>query len=195
MQTICDDFIDRPSERFMTKDEMQLLLSEFLAESDSLSTMVFYFSDFSRFSLQELTSVRLILKKVKDTALAFGTKISEIDSKAEQGDRNRVVQRTIRRLEHFWQNRQLDYQITEFSLTKTNPNSLSSGIRTRTNGFDGSLSKLLQPVKADSGYAEAYLVVRTIYQQVALNSYRYQNSLVLAPNLDEYETYLTPALH
>ncbi|MCT7750552.1 MAG: ATP-dependent helicase, partial [Lactobacillus gasseri] len=97
-------------------------------------------------------------------------------------------------LEHFWQNQQLNYQTTEFPLTKTNPISLLNGVWTKTNGFDESLSKFLQPVKADSRYAEAYFVARTIYQQVALNNYRYQDFLVLAPNLNEYETYLTPIL-
>src|SRR5699024_10092245 len=52
----------------------------------------------------------------------------------------------------------------------------------------------VQLVKADSRYAEAYFVARTIYQQVALNNYRYRDFLILAPDLKEYETYLTPIL-
>ena len=187
LRIIYDEFIERLSEKFATKDEMQLLLNEFLAKSNNLSTMEFYFSDFSHFSLQELTSVRLISKKAKNTTLAFKTKIGKIDY-------DYVVQRTIGQLEHFWQNQQLDYQTQEYPLTQTNPSSLLNGVWTKTSGFDERLSKFLQPVKADSRYAEAYFVARTIYQQVALNNYRYQDFLVLAPNLSEYETYLTPIL-
>lgn len=194
LRIIYDEFIERLSEKFATKDEMQLLLNEFLAKSNNLSTMEFYFSDFSHFSLQELTSVRLISKKAKNTTLAFKTKIGKIDNNAEPGDYDYVVQRTIGQLEHFWQNQQLDYQTQEYPLTQTNPSSLLNGVWTKTSGFDERLSKFLQPVKADSRYAEAYFVARTIYQQVALNNYRYQDFLVLAPNLSEYETYLTPIL-
>lgn len=194
LRIIYDEFIERLSEKFATKDEMQLLLNEFLAKSNNLSTMEFYFSDFSHFSLQELTSVRLISKKAKNTTLAFKTKIGKIDNNAEPGDYDYVVQRTIGQLEHFWQNQQLDYQTQEYPLTQTSPSSLLNGVWTKTSGFDERLSKFLQPVKADSRYAEAYFVARTIYQQVALNNYRYQDFLVLAPNLSEYETYLTPIL-
>lgn len=35
--------------------------------------------------------------------------------------------------------------------------------------------KQVQLVRADSRYAEAYFVARTIYQQVALNNYRYRD--------------------
>lgn len=194
LRIIYDEFIERLSEKFATKDEMQLLLNEFLAKSNNLSTMEFYFSDFSHFSLQELTSVRLISKKAKNTTLAFKTKIGKIDNNAEPGNYDYVVQRTIGQLEHFWQNQQLDYQTQEYPLTQTSPSSLLNGVWTKTSGFDECLSKFLQPVKADSRYAEAYFVARTIYQQVALNNYRYQDFLVLAPNLSEYETYLTPIL-
>lgn len=194
LRIIYDEFIERLSEKFATKDEMQLLLNEFLAKNNNLSTMEFYFSDFSHFSLQELTSVRLISKKAKNTTLAFKTKIGKIDNNAEPGNYDYVVQRTIGQLEHFWQNQQLDYQTQEYPLTQTSPSSLLNGVWTKTSGFDECLSKFLQPVKADSRYAEAYFVARTIYQQVALNNYRYQDFLVLAPNLSEYETYLTPIL-
>lgn len=156
--------------------------------------MDFYFSDFSHFSLQELTSVRLISKKANNTTLAFKTKIGKINTNAEPGDYDYVVQRTIKQLEHFWQNQELDYQCQEFPLSSSSPSSLLNGIWTKTGNFDEQVSKFLQPVKADSRYAEAYFVARTIYQQVALNNYRYQDFLVLAPNLSEYETYLTPIL-
>ena len=66
LRIIYDEFIERLSEKFATKDEMQLLLNEFLAKSNNLSTMEFYFSDFLHFSLQELTSVRLFSKKAKN---------------------------------------------------------------------------------------------------------------------------------
>lgn len=194
LRIIYDEFFERLSEKFATKDEMQLLLNGFLAKSNILNTMDFYFSDFSHFSLQELTSVRLISKKAKNTTLAFKTKVGKIDNKAEPGDYDYVVQRTIGQLEHFWQNQQLDYQTLEYPLTQTSSSSLLNGVWTKTSGFDERLSKFLQPVKADSRYAEAYFVARTIYQQVALNNYRYQDFLVLAPNLSEYETYLTPIL-
>lgn len=52
----------------------------------------------------------------------------------------------------------------------------------------------LQLVKADSRYAEAYFVARTIYDEVALKGCQYRDFLVLAPNLQEYETYLAPIL-
>uniref|UniRef100_UPI002557C9F8 PD-(D/E)XK nuclease family protein n=1 Tax=Lactobacillus taiwanensis TaxID=508451 RepID=UPI002557C9F8 len=194
LQIVYDEFIERLSEKFATKDEMQLLLNEFLAKSNNLSKMDFYFSDFSHFSLQELTSVRLISKKANSTTLAFKTKIGKINTNAEPGDYDYVVQRTIKQLEHFWQNQELDYQCQEFPLSSSSPSSLLNGIWTKTGNFDEQVSKFLQPVKADSRYAEAYFVARTIYQQVALNNYRYQDFLVLAPNLSEYETYLTPIL-
>ncbi len=194
LQIVYDEFIERLSEKFATKDEMQLLLNEFLAKSNNLSKMDFYFSDFSHFSLQELTSVRLISKKANNTTLAFKTKIGKINTNAEPGDYDYVVQRTIKQLEHFWQNQELDYQCQEFPLSSSSPSSLLNGIWTKTGNFDEQVSKFLQPVKADSRYAEAYFVARTIYQQVALNNYRYQDFLVLAPNLSEYETYLTPIL-
>ena len=68
------------------------------------------------------------------------------------------MQRTIGQLEHFWQNQQLDYQTQEYPLTQTSPSSLLNGVWTKTSGFDECLSKFLQPVKADSRYAEAILL-------------------------------------
>ncbi|MCT7703769.1 MAG: hypothetical protein N5841_05945, partial [Lactobacillus iners] len=54
------------------------------------------------------------------------------------------------------------------------------------------LTNYVHLIKADSRYAEINFVAQTIYQQVVFNHYRYKDFLVLAPNLSEYETYLTP---
>ncbi len=92
------------------------------------------------------------------------------------------------------QERNLNYRVETTKLApKQSSRELLNSLWTGTIGQVANL-KQVQLVKADSRYAEAYFVARTIYQQVALNNYRYRDFLILAPNLQEYETYLTPIL-
>ena len=195
LRLVFDEYISRLADKFAPKDEMQLLLNQFLAEN-SLDDIDFYFSDFSHFSSQEQLTLQLIAKKANNMAIAFKTKNGAINSSFEAGDYDYVVQKTISNFEHFLQNQGLNYQVSEFpineSLTKREKlnNVWASNLQPR----DADLQSFVQPIKADSRYAEAYFVARTIYQQVALNNYRYSDFLVLAPNLEAYETYLTPIL-
>lgn len=195
LNIVYDDFLTSLSNNFATKDEMQLLLNQYLAKQN-LENSAFYFTDFSHFSLQEQMTVQLLSKKAKNITLAFKTKNGQLNPQAQAGDYDFIVQNTIKKLEHFWQNQTLDYQTDSI---KISPNLSASerlnGVWTHLLPSKGQdLTKFIQPVKADSRYAEAYFVARTIYQQVALNKYRYRDFLILAPNLNEYETYLTPIL-
>lgn len=52
LKLVYKDFIDALAGKFATKDEMQFLLNNYLAKSESLAEMNFYFTDFSHFSLQ-----------------------------------------------------------------------------------------------------------------------------------------------
>lgn len=196
LEIIYKDFVNALAGKFATKDEMQLLLNSYLAKSESLAEMNFYFTDFSHFSLQELLTVQLISKRAANTTLAFKTKDGKISINNEVGDYDFVVQRTIEQLEHFWQEQNLNYTNLEYQARNNDTNSaILNGLWTKELPLKGQdISSFIEPVKADSRYAEAYFVARTIYQQVALNNYRYRDFLVLAPNLNEYETYLAPIL-
>lgn len=196
LKLVYKDFIDALAGKFATKDEMQFLLNNYLAKSESLAEMNFYFTDFSHFSLQELLTVQLISKKAANTTLAFKTKDGKIATNNEAGDYDFVVQRTIEQLEHFWQDQNLNYANLEYQARNKQTNAaILNGLWTKELPLKGQdISNFIEPVKADSRYAEAYFVARTIYQQVALNNYRYRDFLVLAPNLSEYETYLAPIL-
>ena len=195
LQIVFDEYIERLSDKFAPKDEMQLLLNQFLAENN-LDKIDFYFSDFSHFSNQEQLTLQLIAKKAKNMTIALKTKNGAINSHFEAGDYDYVVQKTINNLEHFLQNQGLNYQASEVPLkqNQTKREKLNSVWANNLQPTDTELKTLVQPVKADSRYAEAYFVARTIYQQVALNNYRYSDFLVLAPNLEAYETYITPIL-
>lgn len=195
LNIIYQAFEEKIADRFATKDEMQLLLNSYLAQND-LDSYSFYFTDFSHFSKQELMTVELVLKKAENTTIGFKTKNGDIDSDVKSGDYDYVVQSTIKKLEHFIQNQNLNYLTSQFENTNAiDKKSILNGLWTKTLYKKGQdLGQFFQPVKADSRYAEAYFVARTIYQQVALNNYRYHDFLVLAPDLNEYETYLTPIL-
>ncbi|MBP2057078.1 ATP-dependent helicase/nuclease subunit B [Lactobacillus colini] len=196
LRLIYNDFIDALAGKFATKDEMQFLLNKYLAERQSLEGANFYFTDFSHFSLQELLTVQLISKKAANTNLFFKTKNGKISADNKPGNYDYIVQRTIEQLEHFWQDQNLNYATLEYQNTRSKTNKTTlNGIWTKELPPKGQeIGNFVQFVKADSRYAEAYFVARTIYQQVALNNYRYRDFLVLAPNLSEYETYLAPIL-
>ncbi|NHL96763.1 PD-(D/E)XK nuclease family protein, partial [Lactobacillus helveticus] len=154
----------------------------------------FYFCDFSHFSLQEMLTIQILMRKAKNVTLAFKTRLGNINPKAEAGDYDYVIQQTIRRLVSFLQERDMDYVASEFPIpSEPTPREILNSLWTETVSKVDEL-KQVQLVKADSRYAEAYFVARTIYQQVALNNYRYRDFLILAPDLKEYETYLTPIL-
>ena len=194
LRIIYDAFTKEIAGKFSTKNEVQLQLNELLAKKRDLGNTSFYFSDFSHFSLQESLTIKLLMMCAKNVTLAFKTKIGEINPKAEAGDYDYVIQQTIKHLTDFMQERNLNYRVETTKLApKQSSRELLNSLWTGTIGQVANL-KQVQLVKADSRYAEAYFVARTIYQQVALNNYRYRDFLILAPNLQEYETYLTPIL-
>ena len=195
LKMISEEYFDRLANKFAPKDEMQLLLNQYLAKND-LKAIDFYFSDFSHFSRQEQLTLQLIAKKAKNMTIAFKTKNGSINSRFEAGDYDYVAQKTINSLKHFLENQALNYQVSEVPINKnlTKREKLNNIWANHLVHKDRDLESFVQPVKADSRYAEAYFVARTIYQQVALNNYRYSDFLVLAPNLEAYETYLTPIL-
>lgn len=194
LRIIYDAFIKEIAGKFSTKNEVQLQLNEILAKSKNLKQASFYFCDFSHFSLQETLTIKILMRKAKDVILAFKTRLGEINSSAEEGDYDYVIQQTIKRLTLFLQERKMDYVTATFPLnSQPNGREILNSLWTETIPKVDEL-KQVQLVKADSRYAEAYFVARTIYQQVALSNYRYHDFLILAPNLKEYETYLTPIL-
>lgn len=194
LKILYEAFIDTIKGKFSTSNEIQLQLNEFLASGIDLSKTDFYFSDFSHFTLQECLTVKLLMKHANSVTLAFKTKTGELDAKAEPGDYDYVIQRTINQLVKYIEANELNYQVetTKPSAAPTNRELLNSF----WTGAVPEVGKLnnIQLIRADNRYAEAYFVARTIYQQVALNNYRYRDFLVLAPNLHEYETYLSPIL-
>lgn len=194
LRIIYDAFIEKTAGRFSTKNEVQLQLNQVLAKNQNLKTASFYFTDFSHFSLQEQLTIKLLFRKAKNVSLAFKTQLGDINPKAEEGDYDYVIQQTIHKLVSFLDERRISYQTEAYPLQpKQSGRELLNGIWTQTIPANDEL-KQVQLVRADSRYAEAYFVARTIYQQVALNNYRYRDFLILAPNLHEYETYLTPIL-
>lgn len=195
LRIIYKAFLEEIAGKFSTKNEVQLQLNDLLArEKDSLKDKTFYFSDFSHFSLQESLTIKLLMKYAKNVTLAFKTKNGEINSNSEPGDYDYVIQQTISRLIQYLQKEEIDYSLKKEEIAPVQTNrELLNEIWTETIPPMAEL-KQVQLVKADSRYAEAYFVAHTIYQQVALSNYRYQDFLVLAPNLHEYETYLTPIL-
>ncbi|QLL73925.1 ATP-dependent helicase/nuclease RexB [Lactobacillus crispatus] len=194
LRIIYDAFIKEIAGKFSTKNEVQLQLNEIIAKSKNLKQASFYFCDFSHFSLQETLTIKILMRKAKDVILAFKTRLGEINSSAEEGDYDYVIQQTIKRLTLFLQERKMDYVTATFPLnSQSNGREILNSLWTETIPKVDEL-KQVQLVKADSRYAEAYFVARTIYQQVALSNYRYHDFLILAPNLKEYETYLTPIL-
>ncbi|MDF7672001.1 PD-(D/E)XK nuclease family protein [Lactobacillus sp. ESL0701] len=194
LRVIYDAFITEITGKFSTKNEVQLQLNELLASKKDLRQTDFYFSDFSHFSLQECLTIKLLMMYAGSVTLAFKTKLGQIDPAAEAGDYDYVIQKTIGQLMHYLDDHNLDYQVS------TTPIAPKPSNRELLNEYwTGSITppeelKQVQLVRADSRYAEAYFVARTIYQQVALSKYRYRDFLVLTPNLHEYETYLTPIL-
>lgn len=194
LRIIYNTFINRITGKFSTKNEVQLQLNELLATKDNLKNASFYFTDFSHFSLQEILTIKLLMNKAKNVTFAFKTKIGQINPNPEVGDYDYVIQTTIRRLVDFCQKHNLTYITENYqSNGEAFPKEVLNGIWTQTIPNTPEL-KQVQLVKADSRYAEAYFVARTIYQQVALSNYRYRDFLILAPNLHEYETYLSPIL-
>lgn len=195
LRIIYDAFLEEIKGKFSTKNEVQLQLNDLLAKKkDTLKNRTFYFSDFSHFSLQESLTIKLLMKYAQNVTLAFKTKNGEVNPKSEAGDYDYVIQQTINRLMQYLQKENIDYTIEQEKLQPIQTDrEILNEIWSETIPATGEL-KQVQLVKADSRYAEAYFVAHTIYQQVALNNYRYQDFLVLAPNLHEYETYLTPIL-
>ncbi|WEV44468.1 PD-(D/E)XK nuclease family protein [Lactobacillus sp. ESL0684] len=194
LKIIYDAFNLEIADKFATKNELQLQLNEFLAQKKDLAQTDFYFTDFSHFSLQECLTIKLLLMHAGSVTLAFKTKVGELNSQAEPGNYDYVIQKTISQLTHFMQERQLDYQVEKTPIApKQSERELLNAYWTQSITKPETL-KQVQLVRADSRYAEAYFVAHTIYQQVALSNYRYRDFLVLAPNLQEYETYLTPIL-
>lgn len=195
LRIIYDAYIKEIAGKFSTKNEVQVELNKVLANNKDLSNASFYFCDFSHFSLQETLTIKLLIRKAQNVTLGFKTKLGDINPQAEAGDYDYVIQQTIKRFTSFLQERNINYTVNNFPLSSkpTNRENLNSLWTESINKVDN-IKKHVQLVKADSRYAEAYFVARSIYQQVALGNYRYHDFLILAPDLKEYETYLTPIL-
>ena len=194
LRIIYDAFIKEIAGKFSTKNEVQVQLNEILAKRKDLGDASFYFCDFSHFSLQETLTIKLLMRKAKDVVLAFKTRLGDINPQAEEGDYDYVIQQTIGRFTSFLQERKMEYTVKSFPLSpKPTEREILNSLWTEAISKTDDLNQV-QLVKADSRYAEAYFVARTIYQQVALSNYRYHDFLILAPDLKEYETYLTPIL-
>ena len=194
LKIIYSAFIEATTGKFSTSNEIQLQLNEFLATQKNLDQADFYFSDFSHFSLQECLTVKLLMTKAHSVTLAFKTQLGEINPKAEPGDYDYVIQTTINKLLQYIKAHNLPHQILTTNISpRPTKRELLNEFWTGDVSNIGDLNQV-QLVRADNRYAEAYYVAHTIYQQVALRHYRYRDFLVLAPNLHEYETYLTPIL-
>lgn len=195
LKLVYQDFEKEIAGKFVTKDEVELRLNELLAKNPTLNEMDFYFSDFSHFTPQEMQSIKLLALHAANLHLAFKTKTATIQN-SQPGDYDYVVQTTIKQIIAFLKAKNLNYQLVNWPLAPK----LSASAQLNAAWSDqlpykkGQTLKQVQLVVADSRYAEAYFAVRTIYQQVALQHYRYQDFLILAPNLKEYETYLLPIL-
>lgn len=198
LKLIYNAFSTRLSGKFALKDEIEILLNKFLMTTKSLKNMNFFFVDFSHFTAQELQTVQLVSSKASNVTFAFKTRDGIIDLATQAGDYDYVVQKTIQRLTKFWNERDLSVKNEIFSRKGVISNAEKlNGLWTRElPAFNdkNELKDFTHFVKADSRYAEAYFVARTIYQQVALHNYRFRDFLVLAPNLSEYETYLAPIM-
>lgn len=201
LSLIMELFNQEIESKFSTKNDTLNLLNEVLATSDLLRDSQFYFSDFSSFSSQETTTVKILLQQAGNVSLGFKTQTCRIkESAPKMTDYDWNVQRVIHELMHFTRNKKLSYRIESAELTATSQsikllNKFWTGEQQHLDATERALVKQsLQLVKADSRYSEAYFVAHTIYQQVALNNARYADFLVLAPNLSSYETYLGPIL-
>ena len=184
-------FDDAIAERFITKQDFLNEMNIFLAGNNRLKNCSFYFVDFSQFNGTEQVAVELFSKQAQKVVLAFATEDGKIKTAPEAGDYDYVVQKTIKKLQRriIFSHEQYESPVKDLTAKQLLDHywtgDLESNEQTKPN---------VQLIKADSRYDEAYFVARTIYQQVSLNKFRYQDFLVLAPNLHEYETYLTPIL-
>lgn len=69
----------------------------------------------------------------------------------------------------------MEYTVNSFPLSpKPTKREILNSLWTEAISKTDDLNQV-QLVKADSRYAEAYFVARTIYQQVALSNYRYHD--------------------
>ncbi|MFR0585166.1 PD-(D/E)XK nuclease family protein [Lactobacillus porci] len=184
---------------FATKDELNIELNDVLQNNPQLlAGSSFFFTDFSHFSIQEKTTVQLLAVYAENLTLAFKTADGKIAGGVLPGDYDYVVQKTIRDLLGYFREHQLPFQ-TEAGNFLGHKGAGSPGQADLNQlWLQGSQARAslqnLSLVKADSRYAEAYFVARTIYQQVVTGGASYNDFLVLAPNLQEYETYLLPIL-
>ena len=195
LKIVYEVFVERLANKFATKDEMQFILNQYLVKAD-LQNYSFYFSDFSHFTSQEQLTLQLLTKKAADITVSFKTKNGQVNTNPQAGDYDYIVQSSIKHFEHFLQTQNLNYTFSFYESGDTLDNKTKlNGVWTKTLSLkNDDIGDLVQFIKADSRYSEAYFVARTIYQQVALNNYRFRDFLILAPDLNEYETYLTPIL-
>lgn len=197
LKIVCAEFAQQTAGKFITKADRILQLNQYLAGQD-LGTASFYFLGFSHFTWSELTTLKLLFAKAKNVTAAFATGKGIIADQFEPGDYDYVVQRTIHQLTNFCRSRVLPFNEKTLPALQTPASALNRLWRNQPLPNDREQlqkSQYAQLVQADSRYAEAYFAARTIYQQVALQKdLRYQDFLILAPDLHEYETYLLPIL-
>ncbi|MCI1290549.1 MAG: PD-(D/E)XK nuclease family protein [Lactobacillus sp.] len=184
--------------KFQTSSDFLLQFNQLLADKD-VSHLHFLFCGFAHFSQPELMTIKLLTSKGAQVKLYFETKTGALNQQPVAGDYDYVVQTTIQRLQRFWRSRHLRWQEQIVPASpRSDQQALLNRFWTRQNSAADSQNlnndNVVQLVKADSRYAEAYFVARTIYQQVALGQARFRDFLVLAPDLQAYETYLLPIL-
>ena len=191
LDLIYQDFLEIVSDKhFATKDELNIQLNQLLASRpDLVSQASFYVTDFSHFSIQEKMTMQLLAAFASDMTFAFKTADGSL-LEPVAGEYDYVVQKTIRDLTGYFSAHDFAWESEKIA----RPASPARDLNQAWQGESVPDLKNLQLVKADSRYAEAYFVARTIYDQVALKGCQYRDFLVLAPNLQEYETYLAPIL-
>lgn len=196
LRIIYKEFEERIENKFSTKKDVLLQLNKLLnSRKVNLKDTSFYFSDFSHFSVQEFRIIDLLMQKAKNVVIAFKTKDGDFNPKAVAGDYDYVIQSTIKKLINLLNSKNTSCTLIPSKINPVpNKSEMLNNIWTENGVTNYNLDKTVQLVKADSRYAEAYFVARTIYQQVAGNHFRYKDFLILAPNLHEYETYLIPIL-
>lgn len=190
LKIIYHAFKQETATKFVTKNQASQNFNQFLAANQSLiNDTNFYLTDFSYFSPLELETIKILIASAKQ--INFGFLLGESTTDAEY---DLITKSQITKIKQFFHDQLLKFD--ESTVTKS---LVSSDIQNLNNSWVNETSaenSALTLIKADSRYDEAYFVARTIYSLVASRDkkYRYRDFLIVAPNLNEYETYLGPIL-
>lgn len=190
---IYQEFLTATSNQFRTQSQVSADFNKLLLTNPaiSLSQMNFYFSEFSHFSKLELQTLRILMAKAKQVWLGLKT------GSAIPTDYDYLTNQIIQQLQEF------DPQLQIKSITKQAVSDPIKDLNIKWVGVTADQVQIttanfqehLELTKANSSYDEAYHVGQSIYQIIATNpDIRYQDFLILAPSLSQYETYLGPIL-